>query len=189
MSLDGNITLTSVVAQVTVPGIIQVPAMDNSLGALLIGCYCATALYGLVTHQVYRYFRMYPGDTQGLKLTCLVSCGPIVRKIIIILMIILRVNLNSVTDLCNFDSKLLRKAAVLLCVTTTSKRNLRSKEMPVSGKKLPLLVTINDRDKLSDWQITLSVIRLGFGIATTAISLNFRQWIMCTGVDLDVDLC
>ncbi|KLO12042.1 hypothetical protein SCHPADRAFT_929486 [Schizopora paradoxa] len=42
---------------------------DNTLGVLLVGCYIAVTLYGLTSHQMYRYFRMYPGDIHTLKLT------------------------------------------------------------------------------------------------------------------------
>ncbi|EIW74326.1 hypothetical protein CONPUDRAFT_147705 [Coniophora puteana RWD-64-598 SS2] len=49
------------------PTIPVLPAMDNTLGALLIGCYCAAALHGLVCHQAYRYFQMYPHDGKITK--------------------------------------------------------------------------------------------------------------------------
>ncbi|OBZ76997.1 hypothetical protein A0H81_03426 [Grifola frondosa] len=45
----------------------QVPSLDNTFGAMLIGTYIATMIYGLTTHQTYRYFRLYPSDSWGLK--------------------------------------------------------------------------------------------------------------------------
>ncbi|KLO19244.1 hypothetical protein SCHPADRAFT_935569 [Schizopora paradoxa] len=43
------------------------PAFDNTLGAVLIGTYVALALYGIVVHQTYRYFRLYPRDQIFVK--------------------------------------------------------------------------------------------------------------------------
>jgi len=43
------------------------PAFDNTLGAVLIGTYVALALYGIVVHQTYRYFRLYPRDQTFVK--------------------------------------------------------------------------------------------------------------------------
>jgi len=45
----------------------SLPAFDNTLGAVLIGTYVALALYGIVVHQTYRYFRLYPRDQNFVK--------------------------------------------------------------------------------------------------------------------------
>ncbi|OBZ66362.1 hypothetical protein A0H81_13584 [Grifola frondosa] len=45
----------------------QVQPLHNTFGALLIGSYLATMLYGLTTHQTYRYFRLYATDGWSLK--------------------------------------------------------------------------------------------------------------------------
>jgi len=44
-----------------------VPSLDKTMGAMLIGCYFAVSLYGLISHQIYRYYRMYPEDSPLLK--------------------------------------------------------------------------------------------------------------------------
>ncbi|KAI5118379.1 hypothetical protein M0805_005844 [Coniferiporia weirii] len=46
---------------------LSIPKLDNTMGAILIGSFVASALYGLTTHQFFRYFRMYPDDPSGLK--------------------------------------------------------------------------------------------------------------------------
>ncbi|KAI0372305.1 hypothetical protein BV20DRAFT_111882 [Pilatotrama ljubarskyi] len=46
------------------------PALDNTFGAVLLGTFLAMMLFGLNLHQTYRYFRLYPEDSRGLK--CLV---------------------------------------------------------------------------------------------------------------------
>lgn len=43
------------------------PSLNNTFGALLVGSFVAAALYGLTTHQFFRYFRMYPRDPMKLK--------------------------------------------------------------------------------------------------------------------------
>ncbi|KAF8879397.1 hypothetical protein BD779DRAFT_1552186 [Infundibulicybe gibba] len=51
-----------------VPGPIQPPQIENTFGALLLGhSLLACTLYGLTTHQAYRYFRLYQGDAWYLK--------------------------------------------------------------------------------------------------------------------------
>ncbi|KAI0665488.1 hypothetical protein C8Q78DRAFT_986430, partial [Trametes maxima] len=45
----------------------QIPALDNTFGALLIGTFVGLIQYGWTAHQCYRYFRMYPADTWILK--------------------------------------------------------------------------------------------------------------------------
>ncbi|OBZ76374.1 hypothetical protein A0H81_03414 [Grifola frondosa] len=47
----------------------HVPSLNNTFGAMLIGTYIATMIYGLTTHQTYRYFRLYASDGWGLKST------------------------------------------------------------------------------------------------------------------------
>ncbi|KAI0636268.1 hypothetical protein C8Q77DRAFT_1208090 [Trametes polyzona] len=37
----------------------KVPALDNTFGAFMIGTFLGLILYGLIIHQVYRYFRLY----------------------------------------------------------------------------------------------------------------------------------
>ncbi|KAL7279424.1 hypothetical protein ACG7TL_007266 [Trametes sanguinea] len=43
------------------------PHLDDTFGALLIGTFFGTMLYGLMFHQSYRYFRRYPGDLRVTK--------------------------------------------------------------------------------------------------------------------------
>ncbi|KAH9848442.1 hypothetical protein C2E23DRAFT_889095 [Lenzites betulinus] len=45
----------------------SVPALDNTLGAILLGTCVGLILYGLLGHQTYRYFRLYPNDVPFLK--------------------------------------------------------------------------------------------------------------------------
>ncbi|TBU27821.1 hypothetical protein BD311DRAFT_807461 [Dichomitus squalens] len=47
----------------------QVPTLDNTLGAVLIGTFIGLMMHGLSLHQTFRYFRIYVGDTLLLKLT------------------------------------------------------------------------------------------------------------------------
>ncbi|KAI0824336.1 hypothetical protein BC628DRAFT_1420085 [Trametes gibbosa] len=49
----------------------RMPSFDNTLGAILLGSVFGFMLYGLMAHQAYRYYRMYPADRPLLK--CLVS--------------------------------------------------------------------------------------------------------------------
>ncbi|RPD54867.1 hypothetical protein L226DRAFT_261810 [Lentinus tigrinus ALCF2SS1-7] len=46
----------------------QVPSLDNTFGAVLIGTILGAILYGLTSHQTYRYYRLYPTDPLILKL-------------------------------------------------------------------------------------------------------------------------
>ncbi|KAI9059473.1 hypothetical protein FKP32DRAFT_1579823, partial [Trametes sanguinea] len=48
-------------------GLPQLPALDNTFGALLIGTYVGLIQYGWTAHQCYRYYRMYTHDTWILK--------------------------------------------------------------------------------------------------------------------------
>ncbi|KAM5544789.1 hypothetical protein V8D89_001687 [Ganoderma adspersum] len=45
----------------------SVPPIDNTFGAVLIATFLATTLYGLVFHQCYRYFKLYPNDGVWVK--------------------------------------------------------------------------------------------------------------------------
>ncbi|KAI0750004.1 hypothetical protein C8Q80DRAFT_663083 [Daedaleopsis nitida] len=49
-------------------GLPQVPSLDNTFGAVLIGTILGSILYGLTSHQSYRYYRLYPTDPLLLKL-------------------------------------------------------------------------------------------------------------------------
>ncbi|TFK83150.1 hypothetical protein K466DRAFT_666044 [Polyporus arcularius HHB13444] len=44
------------------------PALDNTLGAMLLGTFAGLILEGLLVHQSVRYFRLYPNDSLLLKL-------------------------------------------------------------------------------------------------------------------------
>ncbi|KAL1940981.1 hypothetical protein VTO73DRAFT_7617 [Trametes versicolor] len=44
-----------------------VPSLASTLGAVLLGSVFGFMLYGLMLHQTYRYYRMYPGDSLALK--------------------------------------------------------------------------------------------------------------------------
>ncbi|EPQ56832.1 hypothetical protein GLOTRDRAFT_92054 [Gloeophyllum trabeum ATCC 11539] len=48
------------------------PALDNSLGAILIGVICASALYGLSCLQTFQYLRAYRDDRFYLKALVLI---------------------------------------------------------------------------------------------------------------------
>ncbi|KAH9850400.1 hypothetical protein C2E23DRAFT_887305 [Lenzites betulinus] len=51
----------------------QPPALDNTFGALLIGCFVGFIQYGWTVNQCYRYFSTYPNDRRILKsLVCTV---------------------------------------------------------------------------------------------------------------------
>jgi len=43
------------------------PNLNSTMGALLVGSFLATLLYGITSHQFFRYFRMYPRDEVSLK--------------------------------------------------------------------------------------------------------------------------
>ncbi|OCB89308.1 hypothetical protein A7U60_g3507 [Sanghuangporus baumii] len=46
---------------------VQLPALDNTFGAMLIGCILSTALWGAGSMQMYWYYSNYPRDHQFLK--------------------------------------------------------------------------------------------------------------------------
>ncbi|KAI0631712.1 hypothetical protein C8Q77DRAFT_1159461 [Trametes polyzona] len=48
-------------------GLPKFPSLDNTFGALLIGCFVGFIQYGLTANQCYTYFRMYPKDIWILK--------------------------------------------------------------------------------------------------------------------------
>ncbi|KAH9933575.1 uncharacterized protein BXZ73DRAFT_77201 [Epithele typhae] len=43
------------------------PSLDNTLGALLLGTFFGLILYGVVIHQAYRYFRLFPQDGRLIR--------------------------------------------------------------------------------------------------------------------------
>ncbi|KAI0706345.1 hypothetical protein C8Q76DRAFT_156016 [Earliella scabrosa] len=45
------------------------PALDNTLGAVLIGTGISSVLAGVSIHQTFRYFRRYPNDNMSCKAT------------------------------------------------------------------------------------------------------------------------
>ncbi|KAI0709760.1 hypothetical protein C8Q76DRAFT_78668 [Earliella scabrosa] len=45
----------------------ELPALDNTLGAVLIGTFVSLVLYGLALHQAYHYYVSYPYDKLWLK--------------------------------------------------------------------------------------------------------------------------
>ncbi|KAL1939524.1 hypothetical protein VTO73DRAFT_9835 [Trametes versicolor] len=45
----------------------QIPSLDNTFGAIVIGTYVGLILYGVTIHQAYRYSRLYPNDSWWLK--------------------------------------------------------------------------------------------------------------------------
>ncbi|KAI0667101.1 hypothetical protein C8Q78DRAFT_1082604 [Trametes maxima] len=50
------------------PGpLFALPKLGNTLGAVLLGSIFGFMLYGLMLHQTYRYYRMYPADGLVLK--------------------------------------------------------------------------------------------------------------------------
>ncbi|KAI5118380.1 hypothetical protein M0805_005845 [Coniferiporia weirii] len=44
------------------------PSQNTLMGALLVGCYFAVSLWGLISHQMYRYYRMYGDDSLITKI-------------------------------------------------------------------------------------------------------------------------
>ncbi|KAH9886291.1 hypothetical protein C8Q73DRAFT_285947 [Cubamyces lactineus] len=51
---------------------IQLPPLDNTFGAMLLGMFIGLMIYGVNLHQAYRYFRRYPRDSLILKALVLV---------------------------------------------------------------------------------------------------------------------
>ncbi|RPD60599.1 hypothetical protein L226DRAFT_570089 [Lentinus tigrinus ALCF2SS1-7] len=50
------------------PGAPALPVMDNTYGALLLGTCGAILIQGMIFHQLYRYYKLYPKDALYLKL-------------------------------------------------------------------------------------------------------------------------
>ncbi|KAI0749983.1 hypothetical protein C8Q80DRAFT_659801 [Daedaleopsis nitida] len=42
--------------------------LDRTFGALLLGAFFSVILYGIVVHQTYRYFRLYPKDAVSIRI-------------------------------------------------------------------------------------------------------------------------
>ncbi|KAI0636135.1 hypothetical protein C8Q77DRAFT_621556 [Trametes polyzona] len=57
----------------------KVPSLDDTFGSFLIATFIGLILYGLILHQTYRYFRLFPGDAPVVKfivgLTLLLETG------------------------------------------------------------------------------------------------------------------
>ncbi|KAL1939033.1 hypothetical protein VTO73DRAFT_10293 [Trametes versicolor] len=46
---------------------IKLPALDDTMGALLVGTFIGLILLGITLHQAYRYARIFPNDSSWLK--------------------------------------------------------------------------------------------------------------------------
>ncbi|KAJ3005375.1 hypothetical protein NUW54_g4366 [Trametes sanguinea] len=64
-SLSGNAAAVLAEPSPGVPGTLS--ALTESLGAILLGTIFGSMLYGLMLHQTYRYWRLYPNDKFILK--------------------------------------------------------------------------------------------------------------------------
>ncbi|KAI0712584.1 hypothetical protein C8Q76DRAFT_490264 [Earliella scabrosa] len=53
----------------------QIPALDNTYGAILMGSNISLILYGFNLHQAYRYFRQFPNDSRFVKLVVWLVLG------------------------------------------------------------------------------------------------------------------
>ncbi|KAI0788127.1 hypothetical protein C8Q74DRAFT_1366889 [Fomes fomentarius] len=51
----------------SIPSPDQVPALDNTYGAVLMGSNISLILYGFNIHQAYRYMRQFPNDSRFVK--------------------------------------------------------------------------------------------------------------------------
>ncbi|KAI0788124.1 hypothetical protein C8Q74DRAFT_1366887 [Fomes fomentarius] len=51
----------------SIPFFGQVPALDNTYGAILLGSNISLILYGFNIHQAYRYLRQFPNDSRFVK--------------------------------------------------------------------------------------------------------------------------
>ncbi|KAI9058005.1 hypothetical protein FKP32DRAFT_1762002 [Trametes sanguinea] len=45
----------------------EVPSLNNTFGAFLLGTFIGLMLYGLTLHQTYRYYRLFPGDLKIIQ--------------------------------------------------------------------------------------------------------------------------
>ncbi|TBU44655.1 hypothetical protein BD309DRAFT_773517 [Dichomitus squalens] len=52
-------------------GLLKLPSLDNTYGALFLGATFSFMIYGLIVHQTYRYYRLYPTDPLTLKMLVL----------------------------------------------------------------------------------------------------------------------
>ncbi|KAI0759575.1 hypothetical protein BD413DRAFT_596250 [Trametes elegans] len=68
MSVPSNSSLPATAGLDPFSALPPVPALDNTFGAVLLGTCIGLILYGLTTHQTYRYFRLYPNDASVIKI-------------------------------------------------------------------------------------------------------------------------
>ncbi|KAI1783890.1 hypothetical protein LXA43DRAFT_292497 [Ganoderma leucocontextum] len=54
--------------------LVTFPALDNTLGAVLVGSGVSSVLAGVFLHQIFRYFRRYPKDHWSSKATIFILC-------------------------------------------------------------------------------------------------------------------
>ncbi|KAI0694305.1 hypothetical protein C8T65DRAFT_57102 [Cerioporus squamosus] len=62
---------------------LQVPSLDSTYGAVLIGTFVSLILYGVTLHQIYRYFRTYIDDPMVLK--AMVTCVLLLETLVSIM--------------------------------------------------------------------------------------------------------
>ncbi|KAI0369252.1 hypothetical protein BV20DRAFT_946484 [Pilatotrama ljubarskyi] len=55
------------------PTHLSLPPLDNTLGAWLMGTFFGILMQGMILHQTYRYFRLYPKDSLYLKVWVLIG--------------------------------------------------------------------------------------------------------------------
>ncbi|KAI1783607.1 hypothetical protein LXA43DRAFT_1102368 [Ganoderma leucocontextum] len=53
----------------------KAPSLENTFGAVLLGTVFGAILYGLTSHQTYRYYRLYPTDPPYFKLMVFLVWG------------------------------------------------------------------------------------------------------------------
>ncbi|KAI0655878.1 hypothetical protein C8Q70DRAFT_401916 [Cubamyces menziesii] len=51
---------------------LELPSLDSTLGAMLLGMFIGLIIYGVTLNQAYQYFRRYPQDSLILKTLVLV---------------------------------------------------------------------------------------------------------------------
>ncbi|PIL35015.1 hypothetical protein GSI_02802 [Ganoderma sinense ZZ0214-1] len=68
----GDVAFSLVLASNATVTPFELPKLDNTYGALLLGASFGFMLYGLTVHQTYRYFRLYPTDIPVLRWLVLV---------------------------------------------------------------------------------------------------------------------
>ncbi|KAI0363874.1 hypothetical protein BV20DRAFT_1057663 [Pilatotrama ljubarskyi] len=69
MALQSNTTAAAPDPSAPLP---EVPSLDNTYGAILVGTFVSLVLYGVTLQQVYRYLRTYSSDSFYTKSAC--SC-------------------------------------------------------------------------------------------------------------------